>query len=29
VTDPFLEAIENLSRFHHEHEKFYGQEPRQ
>lgn len=29
MSDPFLEAIENLSRFHHEHEKFYAQEPRQ
>jgi hypothetical protein len=29
MNDPFLDAIENLSRFHHEHEKFYAQEPRQ
>jgi hypothetical protein len=29
MSDPFLNAIENLSRFHHEHEKFYAQEPRQ
>jgi len=29
MSDPFLTAIENLSRFHHEHEKFYAQEPRQ
>jgi len=29
MTDPFLAAVENLSRFHHEHEKFYAQDPRQ
>jgi hypothetical protein len=29
VSDPFLEAIENLSRFHREHEKFYAQRPRE
>lgn len=29
VSDPFLAAVENLSRFHHEHEKFYAQAPRQ
>jgi hypothetical protein len=28
VSDPFLTAIENLSRFHREHEKFYAQAPR-
>ena len=26
--DPLLEAIENLSRFHRDHERFYAQEPR-
>jgi hypothetical protein len=29
MVDPFLEAIENLSRFHREHEKFYAQQPRE
>ena len=29
MTDAFLEAIENLSRFHREHEKFYAQRPRE
>jgi hypothetical protein len=29
VPDPFLEAIENLSRFHREHEMFYAQRPRE
>lgn len=29
VSDPFLAAIENLSRFHREHEKFYAQAPRE
>ncbi|MCU0268467.1 MAG: hypothetical protein MUF83_07445 [Acidimicrobiales bacterium] len=29
MSDAFLTAIENLSRFHHEHEKFYAQQPRQ
>ena len=28
AADPFLAAIENLSRFHREHEKFYAQQPR-
>jgi len=28
VSDPLLTAIENLSRFHREHEKFYAQAPR-
>ena len=27
--DPLLTAIENLSRFHREHEKFYAQAPRE
>ncbi len=29
MADPFLEAIENLSRFHREHEKFYASQPRE
>jgi hypothetical protein len=29
MADRFLEAIENLSRFHREHEKFYAQRPRE
>jgi hypothetical protein len=29
VADPLLDAIENLSSFHREHEKFYAQQPRQ
>lgn len=29
MVDPFLTAIENLSHFHREHEKFYAQAPRQ
>lgn len=29
MDDPLLEAIENLSRFHREHEKFYAQQPRE
>ncbi len=29
MADPFLDAIENLSRFHREHEKFYAQAPRE
>jgi hypothetical protein len=29
MADPLLEAIENLSRFHREHEKFYAQRPRE
>lgn len=29
MTDAFLAAIENLSRFHREHEKFYAQRPRE
>jgi hypothetical protein len=29
MTDPLLEAIENLSRFHRDHEKFYAQDPRE
>ena len=29
MDDPLLEAIENLSRFHREHEKFYAQAPRE
>jgi hypothetical protein len=29
VADPLLDAIENLSRFHREHEKFYAQQPRE
>ncbi len=28
MADPFLAAIENLSHFHREHEKFYAQAPR-
>jgi hypothetical protein len=28
MSDPLLQAIENLSRFHRGHEKFYAQEPR-
>jgi len=28
ITDPLLEAILNLSRFHREHEKFYASAPR-
>jgi hypothetical protein len=28
MADAFLAAIENLSRFHREHEKFYAQQPR-
>lgn len=27
MTDPFLEIVENLSRFHREHEKFYAERP--
>jgi len=29
MPDLFLEAIENLSRFHRDHEKFYAQRPRE
>ena len=29
MADAFLAAIENLSRFHREHEKFYAQQPRE
>jgi hypothetical protein len=29
MSDPFLAAIENLSRFHRAHEKFYAQAPRE
>lgn len=29
MADPLLDAIENLSHFHREHEKFYAQHPRQ
>ena len=29
ITDPLLEAILNLSRFHREHEKFYASSPRE
>lgn len=29
MADEFLDAIENLSRFHREHEKFYAQRPRE
>jgi hypothetical protein len=29
MADPFLDAIENLSRVHREHEKFYAQRPRE
>jgi hypothetical protein len=29
MSDPFLAAIDNLSRFHREHEKFYAQAPRE
>jgi len=29
MVDSLLEAIENLSRFHREHEKFYAQRPRE
>jgi hypothetical protein len=29
MDDPLLTAIENLSRFHHEHEKYYAQAPRE
>lgn len=29
MADPFLDAIENLSRFHRDHEKFYAQAPRE
>ena len=29
MADPVLDAIENLSRFHREHEKFYAQQPRE
>ena len=29
MADPLLDAIENLSHFHREHEKFYAQQPRQ
>jgi hypothetical protein len=29
VTDALLAAIENLSRFHREHERFYAQQPRE
>lgn len=29
MADPLLDAIENLSRFHREHEKFYAQHPRE
>ncbi len=28
MADPLLDAIENLSHFHREHEKFYAQQPR-
>jgi hypothetical protein len=28
MVDPLLAAIENLSRFHRDHEQFYAQEPR-
>ena len=28
MTDPLLVAIENLSRFHRDHERFYAQAPR-
>jgi hypothetical protein len=28
MSDPLLAAIENLSRFHRDHERFYAQEPR-
>ena len=28
MADPFLDAIENLSHFHREHERFYAQQPR-
>jgi hypothetical protein len=28
VSDPLLQAVENLSHFHREHEKFYAREPR-
>ena len=29
MSDPLLDAIENLSRFHREHEKFYASAPRE
>ena len=29
MADPFLDAIENLSRFHRDHERFYAQAPRE
>ena len=29
MDDPLIEAIENLSRFHRDHEKFYAQQPRE
>lgn len=29
MVDPLLDAIENLSRFHREHEEFYAQRPRE
>lgn len=29
MADPLLDAIENLSHFHREHEKFYAQQPRE
>ena len=29
MADPLLEAIENLSRFHRDHERFYAQAPRE
>ena len=29
MADPLLDAIENLSRFHRDHEKFYAQQPRE
>ena len=29
MTDPLLDAILNLSKFHREHEKFYAQQPRE
>jgi hypothetical protein len=28
MTDPLLDAILNLSKFHRDHEKFYAREPR-
>jgi len=29
MVDPLIEAVENLSHFHREHEKFYAQLPRE